>query len=260
LQSRNPSAILGALMIWALQAGVLLVVAVVLRRILHMGREIAPQEKGPRHRKLSHPVYSSLTSEIEAHTTILGVLLNDAIEEQNSGNTELARRTLHLFDSERQRVVDLVINLQNLALKYLPAALNTIVTRTLSDRSFRSAPVSDLIRRQGNLEQFVFRSKLRFQLQLRLLRRATAILNESFEEIKRDAEANSKLIDWALAQIDLHLYDLDVLARETLLGFDAELASMPRGVMQELADEVIALTSRSSVLKTLVPAAHQQVR
>jgi|SRR5579884_1805940 len=246
-------------MVWALQAGVLLVVAVVLRRVLRMG-QTASREKVSRQPKPNSPVYLSLTSEIEAHTTILGVLLNDAIEEQNSGNTELARHTLNLFDSERQRVVDLVINLQNLALKYLPAALNTIVTRTLSDRSFRSEPVSDLIRRQGNLEQFVFRSKLRFQLQLRLLRRATAILNESFEEIKHDAEVNSKLFDWALSQIDLHLHDLDLLARETLLGFGAELASMPRGVLQELADEVIALTSRSSVLKTLVPAAHQQVR
>lgn len=242
-------------MLWALELGVLLVVAVALRRILHMGRDKSRKGTCPRFRRpANNPLCSPLASEIEAHTTILAVLLNDAIDELHSGKGDVASRVLNIFDSERERLVELAINLQNISLKYLPAVQYPIEMRVLEPESFRSQLVSEFLRGHGTLEQFVFRSKLRFQLRLRLLRRATALLNESFEEVKHDAGTNSRLFDGTLTQLDLYFHDLDLLTKETLLAFSAEVASLPDAVMDEIAVEVSALTSRGAVLSTLAPS------
>lgn len=240
-------------MVWIFEIGVLLVVAVVLRRILHMGHDPAFEERTPRFRRpRNSPLCAPLASEIEGHATILGVLLNDVIEEQEAGNTEVARRMLDVFDSERERLVEFVVSLQNLALNYLPAIQYPIDTRSLSHEAFRSQLVSDFIRRHRGLEQFIFRSKLRFQLRLRLMRRATALLNESFVELKRDAGTSSGSFGWALSRLDLYFHDLDLLTKETLLGFNAELACLPDTVLEEVAVELSALTSQRSVLNPLV--------
>lgn len=235
-------------MVWIFEIGVLCAVAVVLRRALHMGSGDIRQEARPRFRRPgNNPLCSPLASEVEGHTTILGVLLNDVIEEQNSGNSEIARRMLRVFDSERERLVDFVVDLQNLSLKYLPAIQYPIRTRFLNHEAFRSQPVSDFVKRHGGLEQFIFRAKLRFNLQLRLMRRVTALLNESFEELKSEIGTSATSLDWALLQIDLYYHDLDLLAKETLLGFNEELAGLPESVRQEIAAEILVLTSRQSV-------------
>jgi hypothetical protein len=245
-------------MVWIFEIGVLLVVATALRRIFHMGNKKAPIKATPRFRRpANNPLCSSLVSEIDTHTTILGVVLNDAIEELASGNAEIARRMLNVFDSERERLVELVINLQNLSLKYLPTTQYPVETRSLDPVSFRSQPVSEFFNRQGVLEQFVFRAKLRFQLQLRLLRRATVLLNESFEELKLQAETEVHAFGWTLAQMDLYFHDLDLLTKETLLGFSTELASIPENLLEDMSAEILVLASRNTVASPLAASAQR---
>jgi hypothetical protein len=245
-------------MVWIFEIGTLLVVAVALRRILHMGGNKAPRKAVSRFRRpANNPLCSSLVSEVDIHTTILGVVLNDTIEELASGNSEIARRMLSVFDSERERLVELVINLQNLSLKYLPTTQYPIETRRLNPVSFRSQPVSEFFKRHGVLEQFVFRSKLRFQLRLRLLRRATVMLNESFEVLKLHAETDVQAFRRKLAQIDLYFHDLDLLTKETLLGFSTELASLPESLVEDMAAELLVLTSRNTVASPLVATAQR---
>lgn len=242
-------------MIWLTETGILIVVAVVMRRVLHMGdKSVALSAKSRSRRSASRPVYAPIASEIEAHITILGVLLNDAIEERNSGHFSIARRILGLFESEWSRLIELVVDLQSLSLKYLPMAESSIAPRNLSARSFRSRPMNEFFRRHGILDQFVFRSKLRFQLHLRLLRRATAVLGEDFEETKHDSERSSDLFAWTLTQLDLYFHDLDLLSKETLLGFSAELASLPDAALEEIASEVSALTRNSVCASVATPA------
>ena len=237
-----------AFMLWILELGILLVLAVVLRRTLHMGQNAVHEKANPRFRRpANNPLCSSLLSEIDAHSAILGVVLNDAINELATGSPEIARSMLGIFNSERERLVELIINLQNLSLKYLPTVQYPLDIRGLDSASFHSQPVSDLFRRHSGLEQFVFRSKLRFQLQLRLLRRATALLNEGFEVIKKRAETNGNSLDMALTQFDVYFHDLDLLAKETLVRFSAELACLPESVMEDMAVELSALTSHSPV-------------
>jgi len=234
-------------MLWILEIGILLALAVVLRRVLHMGHATAPERVFPRFRRpANNPLCSPLLSEINAHTAILGVVLNDAINEMASGSPEIARRMLGVFNSERERLVDLVINVQNLSLKYLPTVQYPIDARILHPASFRSEPVIDILKRHGVLEQFVFRSKLRFQLQLRLLRRATALLNESFEEVRRSSGTEAENFHSTLTQLDLYYHDLDLLAKETILGFSEELAALPDAVLEDMVAEISVLASHNT--------------
>ncbi len=244
-------------MIWVLESGILVVVAVLLRRMLHMGRDSAPQ-RAPLHRlkRNASPVYGSIASEIEAHTTILGVLLNDTIEEQDSGDPAIARRMLGLFGSEWERAVELILNLQDISLKYFPMVQSPIESRNLDARLFQSQAMREFLSRLGVLDQFVFRSKLRFQLHLRLLHRATTLLNENFAEAKSDAGRTSRFFAWTLTQADLYFHDLDLLAKETLLGFNAELAYLPDAALKEIAAELAVLT-RNSVLSSVPVHAHR---
>jgi hypothetical protein len=238
-------------MVWIFEIGILLVVALVLRRTLQMGRNTVPEQVALRFRRpANNPLCSPLLSEIDAHTAILGVVLNDAIDELAAGNPETARRMLGVFNSERERLVELVINLQNLSLKYLPTVQYPIDARSLDPVSFRSQPVTEILKRHGVLEQFVFRSKLRFQLQLRLLRRATALLNESFEEVRGRTGTDAENFHSTLSQLDLYYHDLDLLTKETILGFSEELAALPDAVLEDMAAEISVLTSRSTVAAT----------
>ena len=237
-----------AFMLWILELGILLVLAVVLRRTLHMGQNAVHEKANPRFRRpANNPLCSSLLSEIDAHSAILGVVLNDAINELATGSPEIARSMLGIFNSERERLVELIINLQNLSLKYLPTVQYPVETRPLEPVSFRSEPVTEILQRHGVLEQFVFRSKLRFQLQLRLLRRATALLNESFEEVRHRTGTGDENFLSTLSQLDLYYHDLDLLTKETILGFSEELAALPDTVLEEMAVEISVLTSRNTV-------------
>lgn len=245
-------------MLWIFEIGILLVLAVVLRRILHMGENAVPEKVSPRFRRpANNPLCSPLLSEVDAHTAILGVVLNDAINELASGNPEIALRMLGVFNSERERLVELVINLQNLSLKYLPTVQYPIDARSLDPVSFRSEPVTAILKRHGVLEQFVFRSKPRFQLQLKLLRRATALLNESFEEVRRRAGQNADSFHSILSQLDLYYHDLDLLTKETILGFSEELAALPDDVLEDMAVEISVLTSRNTVASAPAMAARR---
>lgn len=245
-------------MVWVFEFGILAVVAVVLRRALHLGKTSAPKQAAPRFRRpANNPLCSPLISEVDAHTAILGVALNDAIDELASGHTENARCMLEVFSSERERLVELVIDLQNLSIKYFPTLQDAVEARTLDAASFRSELVSGFLKRHSVLEQFVFRSKLRFQLQLRLLRRATSLLNESIEEMMFSPATDDIAFGATLAQLDLYFHDLDLLSKETLLGFSAELASLPEDVLEEIGAEISALTNRNTVLSPLTSAAQR---
>ncbi|TAM79472.1 MAG: hypothetical protein EPN47_16845 [Acidobacteria bacterium] len=245
-------------MVWILEIGILAVVAVALRRVLRLGKNSLPKQAAPRFRRpANNPLCSTLVSEIDAHTSILGVALNDAIDELASGRAEIARCMLGVFSSERKRLIELVVDLQNLSLKYLPTVQYPVEARTLNPESFRSEPVCEFLKRHTDLEQFVFRSKLRFQLQLRLLRRVTALLNESFEEVMSDPGTDAAAFDGALAKLDLYFHDLDLLSKETLLGFSAELASLPNDMVEDITAEISALTSRNTVLSPAASAVQQ---
>jgi hypothetical protein len=240
-------------MIWLWEAGTLLVVALVLRRVLRMGRFEGPADVLTQRRALQiEPVFKPLASEFEAHSTILAVSLNDAFEEHKAGRSEAAWCMVSMFASEWSRLTDLVQSLQQLAIRYLPVVDLPVPVRNLDPSHFRSGTMIEFVRFHSFVDQFVFRPKLRFQLHLRLQRRAIAALSEEFDRTRSQTDGDSQLLDYALTQIDLYFHDLDRLAKETLLAFRSELFCLPGDALAEIGTEIQAVVSHG-VLKQLVP-------
>jgi hypothetical protein len=240
-------------MIWLWEGGTLLVVALVLRRVLRMGRYGVPVDALTRRRTPQvEPVYRPVASEIEAYSTILAVSLNDAFEESKAGRSEAAWCMVGMFASEWNRLTDLVQAMQQLALRYLPVVDLPVPVRNLDPNRFRSGTMIEFVRFHGFLDQFVFRPKLRFQLHLRLQRRAIAMLGEEFQRTRSKTDEDGERLGYALTLIDLYFHDLDLLAKEALLAFRAELSCLPGHALADIDAEIQDLLSHG-VLKPLAP-------
>jgi len=238
-------------MIWLLEGGTLIVVALLLRRVLGMSRpKVSTDALTKRRANHIEPVYRQVASEIEAHSTILAVSLNDAFEESKAGRSEAAWCMVNMFASEWSRLTDLVESMQQLSLRYLPVVDLPVPVRNLDADCFRSGTMIEFVRFNGFVDQFVFRPKLRFQLQLRLQRRAIAMLSEELQGAQSDMEANRDYLPLALTQFDLLFHDLDRLAKETLLAFRAELACLPGHALVDIEAEIEELVG-DGVLKPL---------
>lgn len=241
-------------MIWLWESGTLLLVAFVLRRVLRMGRFNGSADALTQRRMLQvDPVFRPLASEFEAHSTILAVSLNDAFEEHKAGRSEAAWCMVNMFASEWSRLTDLAQSLQQLAVRYLPVVDLPVRVRNLDPGHFRSGTMIEFVRFHGFVDQFVFRPKVRFQLHLRLQRRAIAMLTEEFDRTRARADGDSELLDYSLTQIDLYFHDLDRLAKETLLAFRSELLCLPGHALADIDAEIQELV-RHGVLQPLVPA------
>ena len=231
----------------------MLLVALVLRRALRMGRpNVSADALTKRRTNHVEPVYSKAAAEIEAHSTILAVSLNDAFEESKAGRSEAAHCMVNMFVSEWDRLTDLVESLQQLSLRYLPVVDLPVPVRNLDAECFRSGTMIEFVRFNGFVDQFVFRPKLRFQLHLRLQRRAIAMLSEELHRAHSDMEANNDYLPLALTQFDLLFHDLDRLAKETVLAFRSELSCLPGHALVDIEAEVEELVG-DGVLKPLVP-------
>ena len=238
-------------MVWLWEVGTLIVVALVLRRVLRMGRfAVSSDAITKRSTPQIEPVYRPLASEIEAHSTILAVSLNDAFEEIKAGRFDAAQSMVSIFATEWSRLTNMVDAMQHLALRYLPAVNLPVPVRNLDPSHFRSGTMIEFVRFHGFVDQFVFRPKLRFQLHLRLQRRAIAMLSEEFQRTRRNTDEDNELMGYALAQLDLYLHDMDRLAKETLLAFRAELACLPENSLPAIDEEVQDLVSHG-VLKPM---------
>jgi uncharacterized protein YjiS (DUF1127 family) len=241
-------------MIWLWEGGTLLLVALVMRRVLRMGRPKTSNTGDLAKRRSNNiePIFKQVTAEIEGHSTILAVSLNDAFEESKAGRPASAWSLVNIFASEWTRLTDLVESLQQLSLRYLPVVDLPVPVRELDEECFRSGTMIEFVRFNGFVDQFVFRPKLRFQLHLRLQRRAIAMLSEEFARTRTETEGSAKLLPHALTQFDLLFHDLDRLAKESLLAFRAELACLPGHALKDIGPEVEELVGEG-VLKPLVP-------
>ncbi len=240
-------------MIWLWEGGTLLLVGLVLRHALHMGRHYGSANAlAKRSTPRIDPIYTPLISEIEAHITILGVSLNDAFEEAKAGRYEAARCMVSIFASESNRLTGLIQALLQLAVSYLPVVELPIPVRNLDAHRFRSGTMIEFVRFQGFLDQFVFRAKLRFQLHLRLQRRAIGLLSEEFQRMRVKTEEDNEHLIHTLTQFDLYFHDLDLLAKETLLSFRSELSCLPEKALADIEVELEDLVG-CGVLKPLSP-------
>ena len=229
----------------ALGGSFLLVFGSVLRRLLTSGGVSAPRSCGwVRLTTERESIYQSIALEIETQASILGVSLNDAVEERDLGRSEIAWRLVGLADCEWERLAHLANGLLNLLGQYWPAARVVVPVRNIAAHHFKSPAMIDCARKYEVLDQFVFRYKLRFHLHMRVLRRAVESLTTEFGETYRSVLRTGGGSDGVWNCVDLYFHDFDLITKEVLLALRAFLNCLPDTELQAFATDLSALVVR----------------
>jgi hypothetical protein len=186
-------------------------------------------------------VYDSFAPEVEARTAMLGISLNDAFEERDAGRHDMAWRMVRLSASEWDGMAKIVTGLLGTLAKHLPDAQVVVTPRSIHAHRFKSKPMVDYVRMHELLDQLVFSSRRRYQLQLRLLRRAAEIVTGEFRRTYRQAERTDDRSSEVWNHIDLYFHDFDLIAKEALLAFRALLPCLLLSVLPKFSLDLNAL-------------------
>lgn len=230
---------------WIVGAGALLVLGVVLRWMLRLNAEKTPPMTGlfpldPERDAIFRPI----AQEIETQAAILGISLNDAIEERDAGQPEIAWRLVRLSVSEWDRLRE-ILGLLSLAMsKQLGNTHVIFPVRSLVADRFKSRVMVDYVRMHELFDQLVFRSKLRFQLHLRMLRRAADTLSSVFRREYRYADRTQHYPPEMWERFDYYFHDFDLVVKETLLSCRTLLACLPHSSLPSFATDLKSVVRR----------------
>ena len=228
---------------WVFGGLVLVAFGAVLRRVLRMNSD--GPKPGPVPLGLAREaIYRPIALELETQAAILGISLNDAFEERDSGHSDNAWCLVHLSTSEWGRLAEIVVALLNTVNEYMPLARVAVPVRSLATQHFKSRIMIELMRTHELVQQLVFRSKLRFQLHIRTLRRAAETVTADFRhEFHAAEDAGNQSPDlWRL--LDLEAHDFDLITKETLLAFRAFLPCLRDSDLAGFAAEIKSVMPR----------------
>jgi hypothetical protein len=226
-------------MAWLLAVTLLVLVAVLLRWVLALDSPHAPRISRLAHLGTEREaLYRPIGQEVGTQSAILGISLNDAIDERDAGQTGIAWRLVQFSLAEWDRLTDTLISLGAVMGKHLGDTRVVIPSQPLVAGRFKSPAIMDYARMHELFDQLVFRSKFRFQLHLRLLRRAMEILSA---EVRRDCERAGRTEHrppdfWR--RLDIYFHDLDLIAKESLLSFRTLLSCLPHSSLPGLTRDV----------------------
>jgi hypothetical protein len=232
---------------WLIAGLVLVVVALLLRRILGMDATGKVQvSRSGTLREDMQAIYQPVAHEVETHTTILGITLNDAFGERDANRHEMAWHVVHLAMGEWERLTELVTGIQNVLAKTLPSTHGVVVLRRVAVGHFKSRAVIDNVALYEFLDQILFSSKQRFALKLRVLFRTSTLLAREFRRTCREGERTLDCSSEVWNRMDYYFHDLDLIAKETLLAFRTLLACQSPEGAQELALNLQMLLDRGT--------------
>ena len=183
-------------------------------------------------------LYAPFEQEMETQCTILGISLNDAIDELESGHDEIAWRLVGLFASEWGRVAEILGGLHKTLGKHIGEATVAVPVRSMAADGFKSHTMINYFRMHEFLDQLVFRSRMRFQLQVRVLRRATETLTAEFVRTHLYADRTGYRPREFWQRLDVLFHDFDLLGKETLLAFRAFLTCLPESSIPRIAADL----------------------
>lgn len=229
---------------WFLGSLVLLAVGATLRHLLRLGRRSARTPGLAPLDPQRQAIYQPVALEVETQAAILGISLNDAFEERDAGHPEIAWRMVRLSVGEWNRLADLIAGLLRAAGRYLGRVQVVVPCRGVVADRFKSPTMVSYARMHELLDQLVFGSSLRFQLHLRLLRRAAETVTAEFRRRYRYVERTEDCPEELWKQLDLCFHDFDLVAKEALLAFRALLLSVPSSALTQIEGEVKAVVGR----------------
>jgi len=229
-------------MAWVLASITLLALGALLRRLLGLtsagrnGRSLL----GGNQQRLCQTIFL----EIEAQSAMLAISLNEAMEERDLRNFDNSRNFLHLTASEWERLAELLTFLLQLTGDYLPVARMPVPARAMDAAHFRSESMIEYVRLHEWVDQFLFRNKLRFNLQVRVLRRAVETLTEDFRQTQPRAHSTVEDGRAAWSRLDRDLHDLDLISKEVLLTIRSFLTCLPDSAARQFAAELRPVLER----------------
>ncbi|MGH9354606.1 MAG: hypothetical protein ACRD10_00575 [Terriglobia bacterium] len=230
---------------WALAGLALVVTGYVCRRILRLDE---PHKRRPGLVPLPadrEEIYQPIALEIETQTVILGVSLNEALGERDSGNPENAWRLVRLAVSQWGRLSETLIVLLNSITENMPYARSVVAVRNIGANRFKSRGMIEFGGMREMLDQLIFRSKPRYQTHIRVLRRALELLTAEFHRSYRTAEQAPEASAAMWTNLDPDFHDFDLLIKETLLAFRAFLIALPAATLPAFADDLKVVVSKS---------------
>jgi hypothetical protein len=218
------------------------------------GAKVTPGRLAPLRPDLQ-AVYGPLAQEIEAHTSILGITLNDAFGEREAKRHEMAWHVVRLAVGEWTRLAELVVGVQNILAKFLPATNGIVPLRRIAAGHFKSREVTDYVRMYEFLDQVLFNSKRRFALQLRILLHSSSLLAKQFRRACREGERTLDTSEELWSRLDYYFHDFDLIAKETLLALHTLVTCQSPEGMEELGLDLRALLERGT--RVSVSPSHQ---
>jgi hypothetical protein len=230
---------------WLVAVIALVLLGTVLRWILRLNAAEAPRMTG-----LSplgperDAIYQPIAQEIETQAAILGISLNDAFEERDAGQPEIAWRLVRLSVSEWDRLVEILALLSTAMSRHMGDARAVFPVRSVAAERFKSRVMVDYVRMHELFDQLVFRAKLRFQLHLRMLRRAAGTLSREFRRDYRYGDRTEDRPPEMWERFDYYFHDFDLVAKETLLSCRMLLACLPHSSLPAFAADLKAVVRR----------------
>jgi hypothetical protein len=204
-------------MYWVMGGAILWGVGILLRRVLGLGGTTSrrsPSCLDPDQKSFC----DAIANEIESQSLSLYVSLNEALEELEAGNVENACELLELAEAQWLRLGEILSAvLRNIA-EYLPLAHVVIPVRGIVSGQFRSRVMIDHLRLHELVDQFLFRTKLRFHLQVRILRQAVDILTADFRRAQARKNLGGTFFQALRDRLDGDYQDFDLIAKKTILA------------------------------------------
>jgi hypothetical protein len=230
---------------WALAVLTLAVVGVVLRRLLRLDE---PTPRGGGLLCLGYKreeVYQPFALEIQTQSVLLAISLNEALDQQKSGNLDKAWPHVRLAAGQWNRLADRVVHLLNTINQNLPNARSTLVVRNMDRLEFTSQTMAESAPLHILLDQLIFRSKVRYQVHIRVLRGGVEALAGDFREISEAIEARPEDSAAVWALLDPAFHDFDLIIKETLLYMRSFLAALEDTALATFVRELNAISQPS---------------
>ena len=209
------------------------------------GNRHPPRPHGALRRDLQQ-IYYPIALEIETHTSILGITLNEAFDEREAARHEMAWHMVRLAVGEWDRLAKLVGGLHRVLAKFVSSTEGIVVVRRVAVGHFKSRSVIESVALYEFLDQVLLSSKRRFALQLRVLSRTNALLGSEFRRACREGERTLDTSNELWTRLDYYFHDFDLIAKETLLALRTLLSCQTQEGVQELALDLQVLINREA--------------
>jgi hypothetical protein len=230
---------------WALAGITLVIVGIVSRRLLQMDQPAAPCRDSTFLSAECEKIYRPVALELQTQAAILGISLNEALAEREHGSAYNAVRLVQLAASQWDRLSEMIGILLKVIDQNISTARSVVPLRNLDPHRFRSKPMLEFVRMRNTLDQLIFRTKVRYQVQIRVLRQAVEVLNADFRRTCGAMEMAPEHSFELWASLDPTFHDFDLLMKESLLCFRSFLAALPAAAVDDFAGDLSLLTSRS---------------